>query len=74
MQYRIEFERIGRNHSVAPLTVNALGEADLCRAIRKHARPHLRSRDFDVMLDEDTHRGWLACGMRNGGDFIIRPL
>lgn len=74
MRYRIEFERIGRNHAVEPLHVLALGEADLCRAIREHARPHLRSRDFDVMLDEDTHRGWLACGMLNGGDFTIHPL
>lgn len=73
MQYRIEFERIGRNRSVPALTVTALGEADLCRAIRAHARPHLRSRDFNVMLDEDNHRGWLACGLHNGGDFVVHP-
>lgn len=71
-RYRITFERIGRNHSVAPLDADVHGEADLCRAIRAHARPHLRSRDFDVMLDEDSNRGWLDCGMRNGGDFTIQ--
>lgn len=73
MRYRIDFERIGRNRNVEPLHVLALSEADLCRAIRNHARPHLRSRDFDVLLDEDTHRGWLACGMHNGGDFTVHP-
>jgi len=74
VRYRIEFARIGRNRSIEPLHVLALGEAELCRAIREHARPHLRSRDFDVMLDEDTHRGWLACGMHNGGDFTVHPI
>jgi len=74
MNYRIEFERVGRNHAVGPLTVKVDGEADLCRAIRAHARPHLRSRDFDVILDEDTHRGWLDCGMHVGGKFTVHPL
>lgn len=69
IRYRITFDRIGRNRSVAPLDADVAGEADLCRAIRNHARPHLRSRDFDVILDEDSSRGWLACGMHNGGDF-----
>jgi hypothetical protein len=68
-RYHITFERIGRNHSVAPLDAEVAGAADLCRAIRAHARPHLRSRDFDVMLDEDSNRGWLACGMHSGGNF-----
>lgn len=67
--YTITFERIGRNRTVAPLTAKVAGEADLCRAIRAHARPHLRSADFDVILDEESNRGWLACGMHSGGDF-----
>lgn len=73
MRYRVDFERVGRNQNIEPLHALALGEAELCRAIRQHVRPHLRSRDFDVMLDEDSNRGWLACGMHNGGDFTIHP-
>lgn len=69
LTYVITFERIGRNRAVAPLTAKVEGEADLCRAIRTHARPHLRSADFDIMLDEESNSGWLACGMHNGGDF-----
>jgi hypothetical protein len=56
------------------LHVLATGEADLCRAIRQHVRLHLRSRDFDVMLDDDGRGGWLACGMRSGGNFTIQAL
>ncbi len=74
MRHRIEFDRIGRNHNVEPLHVLALGEADLRRAIRTHARPHLRSRDFDVMLNDDGKSGWLACGMHVGGNFTIQAL
>lgn len=74
MRHRIEFERIGRNRNVEPLHVLALGEADLCRAIRAHARPHLRSRDFDVMLSDDGASGWIACGMHSGGEFTIQAI
>lgn len=67
--YLITFERIGRNRSVSPLNVTVEGEADLARRIRAHARPHLRSRDFDVMIDGTA--GWIACGMHVGGEFSI---
>lgn len=70
-KYIIEFERIGRNTSVPPVTIDAAGEADLTRQIRAAARPHLRSRDFDVMLDLDAGAGWFACGMHSGGNFSI---
>lgn len=70
--YQVEFKRVGRNHHVAPITVAVEGEADLCRRIRAHVRPHLRSRDFDVMLDLEAGTGWLACGMHSGGRFTVR--
>ncbi len=69
--YLVEFERVGRNHQVQPLTATVEGEADLARKIRAHVRPHLRSRDFDVMLDADAGAGWLACGMHSGGNFTF---
>ena len=74
MKHRIEFERVGRNRSVEPLHALALGEAELCRAIRNHVRPHLRSADFDVMLNDDGRSGWLACGMHSGGNFTIQSI
>ena len=69
--YLVEFERIGRNHAVAPITVTVEGEAALAREIRLVARDHLRSRDFDVMIDAEAGAGWIACGMRSGGNFSI---
>ena len=70
-RYEIKFDRIGRNHEVAPLVAVVEGEADLCRRIRAHARPHLRSRDFDVCVNEYGDGGFLACGMHDGGRFTI---
>lgn len=73
-RYKIEFERIGRNKSVAAIEVCALGEADLARQIRTAARPHLRSADFDVMLDMDAGAGRFACGTHSGGNFSVTRL
>lgn len=73
-RYLVEFERIGRNTSVPPITIDAAGEADLARQIRAVARPRLRSRDFDVMLSLDDGAGWFACGMSSGGNFSITPV
>lgn len=70
-RYLIEFERVGRNRNVAAIFVAVNGEAELARQIREHVRPHLRSRDFDVMLDMDAGAGWIACGMHSGGNFSI---
>lgn len=73
--YRVTFERIGRKKEFEPVVFdNVAGEADLCRKIRAHARPHLMSRDFDVMIDLDKGQGFLSCGMRNGGTFAISQL
>lgn len=75
-RYLIEFERIGRNHGVPPVTVEANGEADLCRQIRAVARKHLASPSFDVLLEyaedgETVIAGWFACGMHSGGNFAV---
>lgn len=70
--YKVTFDRIGRNRAVAPLVAAVEGEADLCRKIRAHARPHLRSRDFDVFADVEKGTGFIACGMHMGGQFTIR--
>jgi hypothetical protein len=71
MQYTVCFNRIGRNHNVPALHVNTNSEADLARKIRNYARPHLRSKDFDVMIDMASMNGFFACGMHDGGTFVI---
>jgi len=72
--YLVEFQRIGRTHTVPPSTLTVVGEADLCRQIRAIARPFLRSRDFDVCVDTETGKGFLACGMHNGGEFTVSEI
>lgn len=71
--YQVTFERIGRNRGVAPLQLVVDGEADMARKVRAYARPHLRSRDFDVCIDAETMTGFFACGMHDGGKFSITP-
>lgn len=76
LRYSIRFDRIGRHHKLAPnpVTIDADGEADLARQLRAIARAHLRSRDFDVMLDLDAGTGFFACGLHNGGEFTVERV
>lgn len=74
--YHVSFERIGRNHSVAPMIAKVEDADQLADYIHRHARPHLRSRDYDVELEiaEDGNgKGAIVCGMHCGGEFTIRP-
>ena len=71
MNYRVTFERIGRNHSVVPLVAKAVDAHDLADLIHQYARKHLRSRDYDVVVDLEAGKGYIACGMHSGGEFEI---
>ena len=69
--YRVTFDRIGRNHGVEPLTATA-GDADeLAEAVYRYARPHLASRDVEVVVDLAAGSGFIFCGFNNGGTFTI---
>lgn len=70
-QYTVAFTRIGRSHDVAPLSVGARDADHLAEQIYRYARPHLRSRDVDVLVDLDKMQGWITVGFNNGGDFAI---
>lgn len=72
--YRIEFERIGRNRNVAPMVAKVENADQLADYIHRHARPHLRSRDYEVELDLDEGKGWIACGFHCGGEFTITRM
>lgn len=69
--YRVTFERIGRNHHVAPMTAKVVDTDQLAEYIHKHARPHLRSRDYDVIIDLEKGTGSIACGFHSGGEVTI---
>jgi hypothetical protein len=69
--YLVTFNRIGRNHDVAPLTATVDGPNHLAEVIHQYARPHLMSEDVEVDLDLDTGTGSVVVGFRNGGTFTL---
>jgi hypothetical protein len=79
--YRVTFDRIGRNHNVAPLDITRTdADADyLARAIYTYARRHLASRGVEIYVDleEDGRKGegGIICGVaHSGGRFTIERL
>lgn len=68
--YTVTFDRVGRKHDVAPLVVEAADAFDLAERIYGYVRPHLASRDVEVITpDEGT--GYINCGFNNGGSFTV---
>ena len=46
----------------------------LADRIYDYARPYLRSRDVEVVVNLEGMRGWITCGWNNGGSFTIERL
>ncbi|GAA4059719.1 hypothetical protein [Actinomadura miaoliensis] len=78
--YRVTFDRIGRTggrngtEPPAPLVARVLSADGLAERIYEYARPHLRSRDVEVVVDLEELRGSILCGWNNGGTFTIERL
>lgn len=68
---RVTFARIGRNRAVPPLDVKAADADDLAEQIHRYARPHLLSRDVEVVVDLAEMRGTIFCGFQSGGSFTL---
>jgi hypothetical protein len=73
-RYRLTFDRIGRNHDVAPLDLDLDDPDEIAEKVYRHARPHLRSRDVEVHIDLDAGRGFIFCGFHNGGTCTITAV
>jgi len=76
--YRVTFDRIGRTHEAAVLTLDteAADADDLSARIYRHARRFLGSRDVEVVVDLETPevgKGAIFCGMHVGGRFTVGP-
>lgn len=69
--WTVHFDRVGRNHNVADLVYTSHGADELAEQIYRHARPHLGSRDMEVLVDLYAKAGWISCAMRNGGNFTL---
>lgn len=78
--YRVAFDRIGRtggrdgSEPPAPLTARVLTADHLADRIYDYARPYLRSRDVEVLVDLEEMRGSILCGFNTGGRFTIERL
>lgn len=62
MKVRCEFERIGRNRSVAPLEVECTDADELAEHVWRYARQNLGSRFFDVIVNLEEGRGSIEMG------------
>lgn len=71
LAYRVTFERIGRNHSVSPLDVEAAEADELAERIYQYGKRFLGSREVEVIVDMEVGTGWFSCGGRNGGRFTF---
>jgi hypothetical protein len=63
----VTFERLGRNHSVPPLTVDSADPDVIAEAVYREARKHLVSRDVEVEVDLTAGQVFVFAGFRNGG-------
>lgn len=71
--YQVTFERIGRTASVPPISVMASNQIDLGSAICDYAEKYLRSRDYEVGVNDDLSGGHIIAGMHEVGTFTITP-
>lgn len=69
--YRVTFDRIGRDHNAAPVEFRAADADDLAEKLYRHIRPHVASRFPDVVVDLEQMNGFIATGMHIAGRFTI---
>jgi hypothetical protein len=68
--YLAKFDRISRNHEVAPLVVH--GDADaIAEQIYRYARPKCASRNIEVMADLEELKGTIFAGFHVAGSFTL---
>ena len=71
--YRVSFERVGRNHDVEPMRFEDVTEADeLAALIHQRVRGLLGSRFYEVVVELDDGVGEIIVGgFRPAGRFTI---
>lgn len=72
--YKVTFERIGRDHGVPPVEVEAATAEGLAAQIYHVGRPYLRSRGVEVVVDMEARTGMFLCGFHSGGAFAFEPV
>jgi len=62
MLYLCDFERIGRNHAVPPLEIEATDADELAFHVYTYSRRFLASHDIVVSVDLEEGRGFINAG------------
>ncbi|SDI40446.1 hypothetical protein SAMN05421505_1497 [Sinosporangium album] len=73
-RYRVVYDRIGREHDVAPQHTTANGPEELADRITAHARPHLLSEDVQTAVDLVAMAGTIYAGEHPAGCFTLEEL
>jgi hypothetical protein len=60
--YRCDFERIGRDHYVPPLVVEADDADEIAFNVFTYAKKFLASSGFDVTVNLETGKGFIEAG------------
>jgi len=69
------FDRVGRNHDVAPLELRCDDPDEMAFAIYNHVRRFLASSDIEVVVDlEDNPHATIFCGFNTGGSAALRKV
>lgn len=77
VNYKVSFERIGRNHDVPPACYRLAEGHDadeLAFHIYGTARPYLLSSDVDVLVDLAAMKGKILTGFHLAGKFTIEQV
>ncbi|MFE6977080.1 hypothetical protein [Streptomyces sp. NPDC057682] len=73
--YRRVGARGGSNGSTPPepleVSVGRSASEDVARAVARDVRPYLLSPVYRVVIEEGGRSGYVLCGVRTGGEFVI---
>lgn len=73
-KFRLQFERIGRNHAIGVQEFEARDADHLAAQVYDLARRHTVSRDLDVWLNLEEGNGNIFAGFHNAGTFTIEEV
>jgi hypothetical protein len=73
-KFKLQFERIGRNHAIGAREFEARDADHLAEQVYDLARRHMVSRDLDVSLNLEEGNGNIYAGFHSAGTFTIEEV
>lgn len=72
--YLVEFDRVGRNHDVAPLNIMATDADEAAFHIYTYVKTMLLSRGFEIQVNLETGTGSIIAGFHDAGTFTLTQV